>query len=83
MIRGVDQRPLRLCFRARSLFQGQISHAGSDLGQGEDELASLLFHVDLEGVLIGAVLDDVVVHVEQHPGRGATLCLRPNPISTP
>ena len=65
-------------FRAEAssaLLEGQISGAGvsgagSDLGQGEDDLASQLLHVDLEGVLVGSVLDDVVVHVEQHPGRG-------------
>lgn len=35
----------------------------------EDELvhAAQLFHRDLEGVFIGVVFDDVVIHVDQNP----------------
>lgn len=39
----------------------------SDFGEGEFEHAPQLLHGDLEGVFIGVVFDDVVVHVHQDP----------------
>lgn len=40
---------------------------GSDLSQGQQDLALHLLDVDLEGVLVGVMLDDIVVHVNQDP----------------
>lgn len=39
----------------------------SNLSKGQLHHAPHLFHVDLEGVLIGVMLDDVVIHVYQDP----------------
>lgn len=39
----------------------------SDFGEGEFEHAPQLLHGYLEGVFIGVVFDDVVVHVDQDP----------------
>lgn len=38
----------------------------SDFGEGELVHAPQLLHADLEGVLVGVVPDDVVVHVHQN-----------------
>lgn len=46
----------------------------SDFGEGEFEHAAQLLHGYLEGVFIGIVFDDVVVHVNQNPVRTDVLC---------
>lgn len=40
---------------------------GSNLSQSQQNLPPHLLHVDLEGILIGVMLDYVVVHVNQDP----------------
>lgn len=42
----------------------------SDFSEGEFVHATKLLHGDLEGVFIGVVLDDVVIHVDQNPVTG-------------
>ena len=41
---------------------------GSNLSQGQFVHVSQLLDVDLEGVLVGVVLDNVVIHVDQDSG---------------
>lgn len=41
----------------------------SDLSEGESVRPPDLLHLQLEGVLVGVMLHDVVVHVHQDPGR--------------
>lgn len=44
--------------------------APSDLGEGEFVQPPGLFDLQLEGVFVGVMLHDVVVHVHQDPARG-------------
>ena len=49
---------------------GVMDVASSDLSEGELERSPRLFHLQLEGVFIGIMLHDIVVHVHQDPGKG-------------
>ena len=46
---------------------GVVGGASSDLSEGELERSPGLFRLQLEGVFIGVVLHDIVVHVHQDP----------------
>ena len=46
---------------------GVVGGASSDLSEGELERSPGLFHLQLEGVFIGVMLHDIVVHVHQDP----------------
>lgn len=49
---------------------GVAGQRALDLGEGELVGRPRLLDLQLEGVLVGVVLHDVVVHVHQDPGRG-------------
>lgn len=60
--------------------RGSGPRAPSDLREGEPVGAGGLLDLQLEGVLVGVVLHDVVVHVHQDPaGREATRVHPPPP----
>lgn len=49
---------------------GVVGGASSDLSEGELERSPGLFHLQLEGVFVGVMLHDIVIHVHQDPGKG-------------
>lgn len=57
--------------------RGLGARAPSDLSEGEPVRPPHLLHLQLEGVLIGVVLHNVIVHVHQDPGGRARRTLRP------
>lgn len=57
----------RVNHHSSSPSSGRPAGLRSDFGEGELVDAPQLLHGDLEGVFVGVVLDDVVIHVNQNP----------------